>query len=252
MNRKQRLQTVFDGGIPDKVPHFEMLFQLPEEAFDLSWPTPDEFLKASAAEKEQLVEKHLDIWEKIIERYDYSAISVSLGQGDADMLSRAKARFGDDVMVYDFNGQGTYWMPSGGEMVEFFEMLYERPDDAHEGEEGTEHDAGNDLGDAHCGDTQLASETSSNVASRLETLHDRKQPNDLAERLTIDDSIHRREHLLTAKRFLYVVHTESNNDRDDRREVECCCLVGKIVESVHAPCKANNDETAQKDHPHDG
>ena len=36
-----------NGVIPDKVPHFELVFQVPEQAFGLSWPTEEEVMSAS-------------------------------------------------------------------------------------------------------------------------------------------------------------------------------------------------------------
>ena len=46
MNGKERLQAVFDGRLRDKVPHLEMVFQIPEAAFGLSWPSYAEIVAA--------------------------------------------------------------------------------------------------------------------------------------------------------------------------------------------------------------
>jgi len=50
MTEKQRLLAVMSGVQPDKVPHFELVFQIPEQAFALSWPTEMEYQKASQKE----------------------------------------------------------------------------------------------------------------------------------------------------------------------------------------------------------
>ena len=78
MNSKQRLQAVFEGKIPDKVPHFELVFQIPEVAFGKSWPSYEQVCKASEKEREFLLEDYFDIWEKIIERYHWSAVQILL------------------------------------------------------------------------------------------------------------------------------------------------------------------------------
>jgi hypothetical protein len=47
MNGRERLTAVFNGQIPDKVPHMELVFQIPEEAFQKSWPSYEEVTAAS-------------------------------------------------------------------------------------------------------------------------------------------------------------------------------------------------------------
>ncbi len=134
MTPRQRLQKVFDREIPDRVPHFELVFQLEQEAFGLSWPTPEEVGRASAAERETLLERTFTIWERIIDRYDWCAIALPAdlcGHFDGEVIPRGRRRFGDRVMIYSFNGQGTFWMPSGEEMMDFVVKLFEEPERVH-------------------------------------------------------------------------------------------------------------------------
>lgn len=131
---KKRLSDVFDGIIPDKVPHFEMVFQIPEEAFGRSWPTKEQVSNATQKEREHLLEEHFEIWELIIDKYDWSAIQLPtslFGHFDGQVIPEGKKRLGDRVMIYDFNGWGTFWMPSGREMVEFYVKFYEEPEKTH-------------------------------------------------------------------------------------------------------------------------
>lgn len=135
MTLKERLETVLNGGIPDQVPHFELVFQLEKEAFGRTWPSPEQFHKASEKEREYLLEEHFDMWERIIERYHWSAIQLPAslhGYFEGEVIPRGKKRFGSRVMLYDFNGMGTFWMPSGSEMVDFYVRFYEEPEKAHE------------------------------------------------------------------------------------------------------------------------
>lgn len=128
MNGRTRLQTVLDGKMPDKVPHFELVFQIPEQAFGMSWPTHEEYLKASMKEKEALDERWFVINEKIIETYGWCAICADLPR---DQVKKARERFGNDAMIYAFNGQGTYWMPSGADFMDFTVALFENPKELH-------------------------------------------------------------------------------------------------------------------------
>lgn len=132
---KERLQAVLGGRIPDKVPHFELVFQIPEAAFRKSWPTKEQVCKASVKEREFLLEDYFNLWEKIIEKYNWSAIHLPenfFGYYAAEVIPKGKKRFGDRVLIYDFNGDGTFWMPTGSEMVEFYSRFYEEPQKAHE------------------------------------------------------------------------------------------------------------------------
>jgi uroporphyrinogen decarboxylase len=135
MNGRERLQSVFNSIVPDKVPHFELVFQIPESAFGKSWPTAVQVAKASPKEREYLLEDYFDIWERIIDRYDWAAIQLDHnfhGFFDGEVIPRGRKRFGNRVMIFDFNPWGTYWMPTGDEMMDFVVMLYEEPELAHE------------------------------------------------------------------------------------------------------------------------
>jgi len=135
MNGRSRLKAVFEGRIPDKVPHFELVFQIPELAFGKSWPTQEQLDKASPKEREYLFEEYFDIWERIIQRYGWAAVQLPenlFGHFDGKMIPEGRKRFGDRVMIFDFNGLGTFWMPNGSEMMEFYVMFYEEPEKAHE------------------------------------------------------------------------------------------------------------------------
>ena len=134
MNGRERLEAVFNGRLPDKVPHMELVFQLEQEAFQCHWQTEAEIGKASPTERERLLHGFFDIWDKIITTYDWAGIQlpVSLhGYFDGEVISRGRERFGDRVMIYDFNGDGTFWMQPGEGMMEFTIKLFEDPGALH-------------------------------------------------------------------------------------------------------------------------
>jgi len=135
MNNKQRLQAVFEGGIPDKVPTFELLFQIPEQAFNKSWPSQEQLNKASEKEREQLLDEYFTICELIIDKYNWSAIHVPMSYAsyfEGKVIPLGKERFGDKAMIFDFNGRGTFWMPRGNDMMDFTVKLFEQPELIHE------------------------------------------------------------------------------------------------------------------------
>jgi len=133
MTDKQRLEAVLTGIVPDKVPHFELVFQIPEQAFSLSWPTRDEVLNASAKELEALYERYFEINERIIDAYHWAAIAVPtsfFGVRD-NFLADAKKRLGGLALIYDWNGEGVFWLMGGDDMMAFSIRLYEDPQDVH-------------------------------------------------------------------------------------------------------------------------
>lgn len=122
-----------EHGIPDKVPHFELVFQIPEQAFNMSWPEYEEVLSAGEKELDALYERFFEINEKIIEKYHWSAIAVPttfFGRRQ-NMIADAKKRLGNDVLIYDWNGNGTFWLMDGDDMMDFSVRLFEDPADVH-------------------------------------------------------------------------------------------------------------------------
>ena len=113
MNGKERIDAVLDGRIPDKIPHFELDFQLDMQVFNISkWSSEENYLL---------------VCEKLIERYDWAAIIVP-----DNLISPAKDRFGDRAAVYCANGNGTFWMPSGDQIMDFTVRLFEDLPSLHE------------------------------------------------------------------------------------------------------------------------
>jgi len=139
---KQRLEAVMSGIVPDKVPHFELVFQIPEQAFSLSWPTRDEALGASAKEREVLYERYFEIHERIVDTYHWAAVAVPVSFfGVKDhLIADAKKRLGDKALIYDWNGDGVFWLMGGDDMMAFSIRLYEDPRGVHaEAREKCEH-----------------------------------------------------------------------------------------------------------------
>lgn len=135
MTNRERLQAVFSGALPDKVPHFELVFQLTEEAFGAAWPTEAELSAASANERMALKERFFWLWEQIMVSYDWAAVQVPTSLGGhfvGELIPEGCRRFGERVQIYDFNGSGTFWMPTGSEMMDFVVKLFERPAELHE------------------------------------------------------------------------------------------------------------------------
>ena len=121
MTGRERVMTVLAGEIPDRVPHFELDFQLTKEFFCV--PKPDlRNYSDNTAGKRQFAKDHLDLWMKITEKFDWSALPP--GQ-DEYLIKAAKDRWGEKAAVYAFDWDGVFWMMDGNDMEGFAVKLYD-------------------------------------------------------------------------------------------------------------------------------
>jgi uroporphyrinogen decarboxylase len=131
MNGHDRVMAVLEGKIPDKIPHFELDFLLTNEAFGK--PRPDiKTYSGSKAGRKQFISDFLDIYEKIIHRFGWSAIGIDgrFPGLEEEAVKAAKDRFGNDVAVcYIEWSSGTFCMCGDSrEMEELAIRLYEDED----------------------------------------------------------------------------------------------------------------------------
>ena len=134
MTGRERMEAVFAGRIPDKVPHFELVFQIPELAFGKPWPDWTKYDLQTQKGRETFMWDHFEIWDMIIERYGWDAVHIPhifIFQ-DCSVVRRARDHFGNRAMIFDFNGSGTFWMPQGKDMMDFAVMIFEEPEKTHE------------------------------------------------------------------------------------------------------------------------
>jgi len=124
MTNKARLEAVLAGRPVDMPPHFELVFQLEEEAFGIKLLSGEELQRAGQAELEKDQAQRLEINARLIEDYGWAAV-----QGPTRLL---KNQLGDKALVFDFNGNGTFWMPPGNEIMDFVVRMFERPDEMHD------------------------------------------------------------------------------------------------------------------------
>jgi len=75
MTGKERFMMTMRFQEPDRPPHFESMFELEQEAFGLKFPSRDGW-NCPAAEKERRISTCLDIYERIVERYHWDALTV--------------------------------------------------------------------------------------------------------------------------------------------------------------------------------
>jgi len=132
MTGRERIEAVFSGRLPDKVPHFELDFQIQEEAFGIPRTTERELLERfhGADEKGKLAYayENLSLRKRVIERFGWAATPMGIdfcGHFSGEFMHMAREFLGEDVAIYCYNGEGTYWLMPGDEMMEFAVRLAE-------------------------------------------------------------------------------------------------------------------------------
>ncbi|NPV46218.1 MAG: hypothetical protein HPY69_04645 [Armatimonadetes bacterium] len=132
MTGKQRMLQTLRFEEPDRPPHFEVMFELEYEAFGLRFPDRNSWAGISRAEKDAKIGQCMEIYERIVERYQWDALLVFWPWSDADGVKAAKRTFGDDILIGTVVG-GTTWAIEGvSDWMQFSLDLVERPEALHE------------------------------------------------------------------------------------------------------------------------
>jgi hypothetical protein len=119
MNSRERLQSVLNGQTPDSPPHWELVFQIEKEMFGMD---PD---SVRDADRDLF---QIDVYHRLIDDCGWAAVS---GGYDAAGIERIKKALGHKALIPAYEGGGVFWMPTGGEMMDFVVRLFERPDELH-------------------------------------------------------------------------------------------------------------------------
>lgn len=129
MTGRERLQTLLEGGVPDAPPHWELVFQIPLEMFGMDpGPVHSAAYGSEAAREDAFAGFHLDVAERLIEECHWAAIPPHNAYSAAAMAA-ARRRIGDRALIPGYEGGGVFWMPSGGDMMEFAVSIFERPEE---------------------------------------------------------------------------------------------------------------------------
>jgi len=135
MKPKDRIIAALELKEPDDmVPHFEMNFQLCFEEFGIDHPERGEIFKASLSQKEKLICQDVELYIRVAERFNWSAIPLWRYYSNEAVFMAAKVArkmVGDKYLIASFNSGGTYGIPERNSFEEFTFALYDKPDDLH-------------------------------------------------------------------------------------------------------------------------
>jgi len=130
VTNKDRLVTILDGGVPDHPPHFEIVFQLGREFFGMDWRAVNEASYSSETAREEALEDfHIELQLRLIDAFDYAAVQPPNSLAG---IEKTKKAVGGRALVVPHEWGGVFWMPGGGEIMDFVVRMYERPAQMHE------------------------------------------------------------------------------------------------------------------------
>jgi uroporphyrinogen decarboxylase len=113
MTGKEKLELMLRGGIPETPPHWELVFQIEKEMFGMDRDAVPE------ADQHAFL---LDVYRRLIDEFDWAAVH---GGYKIHEVEQTKEALGDQTLVAAFEGGGVFWMPTGGDMMDFVVRLYE-------------------------------------------------------------------------------------------------------------------------------
>ncbi len=128
---KERILKTLRFEEPDRPPHFEIMFELEEEAFGLKFPPPGSWGELDQDDKRRAIADCMEIYQRIVERYAWDALAVFYPWGDPAGVEAAKNTFGDQILIGSIVGR-TIWSIEGmTDWMQFSLDLVENPAAIH-------------------------------------------------------------------------------------------------------------------------
>lgn len=132
MNNKERLQTIFNGGIPDIPPHFELDFYMEQELFGINRKEiKEKHYPTESARNDAILKDHINVMEHLVDELDYASVYFNWELPPELGVKEVKKALGSKTLVRTHEWDGVYWMPTGEEYMPFISMMYERPEEMH-------------------------------------------------------------------------------------------------------------------------
>jgi uroporphyrinogen decarboxylase len=132
---KTQLEKLLQGQIPDFPPHFELVFQIEKEVFNMDWkPLREKQYSSKQAKQDVFLKFYIEMCNRIIDEFNWCAVPGWCYEESIDCIqaiTEVKKAVGSKSLVFAFNGDGVYWMPTGGDIMDFVIMLFERPAEMH-------------------------------------------------------------------------------------------------------------------------
>lgn len=142
MTSKQRMATALNLGIPDRVPTFELEFQLSEELLGKPFLTESDLKGLSEAEVDRRIAENAEFMIEVYDRLEHDAICIQyLNEQHTKQTIRRLHEFSGDRFMLLAHGDGTFAIPDGAGMLEFVYRIADDPQGVHDQAERMVRDA---------------------------------------------------------------------------------------------------------------
>lgn len=131
MTGKERFFKTLRFEQPDRPPHFESMFELEKEAFGLQFPDRHSWAGCTRAEKEQKIATCMEVYQRIVERYQWDALCVYWPWSDPDGVAAAQKTFGDRIAIGGMVGGGLWSIDTISNWETFAVDLVENREQIH-------------------------------------------------------------------------------------------------------------------------
>jgi len=131
MTGRERMLKTLRFEEPDRPPHFEVMFELEQEAFGLRYPPREEWDQCSRSRKQRMIAECMEIYARIVERYEWDALAVFWPWSDPDGIVAAKQTFGDSILIGGIVGDTTWSIEGMRDWMQFSLDLVEHPERLH-------------------------------------------------------------------------------------------------------------------------
>lgn len=117
MTNKKRMQALLDGQVPDVPPHWELVFQIEKEMFGIDLEAVPQADRAAL---------QVEVYGRLVDEFGWAAAP---GFYDVAEIARTQKTLGHKALVPAYEGNGVFWMPTGGNMMDFVVRLFEQPEE---------------------------------------------------------------------------------------------------------------------------
>ncbi len=131
MTGRERMLATLRFEQPDRPPHFEAMFELEREAFGLQFPDRREWADCTAPRKRGMIASCMEVYQRIVETYQWDALAVYWPWSDPDGVRAAKETFGDRILIGCYVGGSVWAIEAVQDWMQFALDLAERPDVIH-------------------------------------------------------------------------------------------------------------------------
>ena len=134
MTGRERFIKAINFQVTDRIPHFEEIFDLNEEAFGRYIPYQRIMNAVTADERDRVLHEAVEVYGLIVERFHWDAVCIWCPWGgdlQRECLRIAKRELGEQIMIGGYIGESIHSIDTTHDYEQFASDLYERPEVIH-------------------------------------------------------------------------------------------------------------------------